>query len=81
MTTSTHAADWEAWSCLVRLVVTEARALAHVVRAGVECDVPVSWPCRRPARETNLPASPVGEAGRSVSQPDVRPKGLEPLTF
>jgi hypothetical protein len=31
--------------------------------------------------ETNLRASPVGEARRSVSQPDVRPKGLEPLTF
>ena len=31
--------------------------------------------------ETNMRASPVGEARRSVSQPDARPKGLEPLTF
>jgi hypothetical protein len=32
-------------------------------------------------RKTNLRASPVGETRRSVSQPDVHPKGFEPLTF
>jgi inner membrane protein len=31
--------------------------------------------------ETNLRAAPVGETRRSVSQPDVHPKGFEPLTF
>jgi hypothetical protein len=36
---------------------------------------------RPQAPETNLRASPVGQARRSVSQPDVHPKGFEPLTF
>jgi hypothetical protein len=45
---------------------------------------PPWWPYvlpGRPVRMTKRPRTSVEVRGRSVSQPDVHPKGFEPLTF